>query len=136
MTQAEFAKGWKLLLLQPWGWRYGRLTDQGQPTEEAKTQMEFYYDKLKWAHPEAWWKVAELYAQGKEVKEDKKGSREGQWPSVWELRMALQQINHQYVRTLPAPQPVYTPCPPEVAEVLRKLVPGWGDGHAGKMGTV
>jgi len=132
MTRGEFAKGWKLLILQPWGWLYRGLTERGQPTEESKTQMEFYYDKLQWAHPEAWWRVAELYAQGKEERDDKKGNH---WPSVWELRTALQQINHQYVRTLPAPQPAYTPCPPEVCEVLRRIVPGWGDGHDGKTAT-
>ncbi len=94
--------------------------------------MEFYYDNLKWAHPEAWWKVARLYAQGKQVSDDKKVN---QWPSVRELHTALQQINHEYVRVLPAPQPVYTPCPPEVTEVLRKFVPEWGTRNDKKTGT-
>lgn len=88
MTQAEFAKGWKLLVLQPWGWRYRSLTDQGGMTEETKTQMEFYYDKLKWAHPAAWMKVADLFAQGEE------------WPSVQALKVALQNINTRYVNGL------------------------------------
>ena len=99
MTNFEFVKGWKLLILQPWGWLYRGLTEQGQPTEEARTQMEFYYDKLKWAHPEAWWKVAELYAQGKEEKEDKKGNKLNQWPSVWELQTALgHRVTHLQTR--------------------------------------
>ena len=135
MTRGEFAKGWKLLILQPWGSLYRGLTDQGQPTEEAQTQMEFYYDKLKWAHPEAWWRVAALYAQGKEEKTDKKGHKVNPWPSVWELRTALQHINHEYVRMLPTPQPIYTPCPPEVAEVLRKFVQDWGVRNDSKTGT-
>ena len=125
MTKAEFARGWKLLILQPWGWTYRSLTEHGVPTEESRAQMEFYFDSLKWAHPDAWIRIATLFAEGR-PKVDLHGKKVDQWPSVWELRTALQQINHQYVRTLPPPQPVYTPCPPEVDEVLRQIVPGWG----------
>lgn len=74
MTQQEFAKGWKLLILQPWGKLYRGVTEEGQMTEEALTQMQFYYDKLKFAHKDAWMKTAEMYAEGK------------QWPSVSEVR--------------------------------------------------
>lgn len=132
MTQQEFARGWKFLILQPWGCLYRGLTEDGQPTEESRTQMEFYYDNLKWAHPEAWLKVARLFAQGKQESDDKKVNR---WPSVWELRTALRQTNHEYVRKLPPPEPVYTQCPPEVAEVLRKFVPDWGAGNERKAET-
>ena len=85
MTQAEFSKGWKLLILQPWGWRYRSLTEQGAMTEETKTQMEFYYAKLKWAQGPAWWHVAADHAQGEE------------WPSLNALNKALQVINQRFV---------------------------------------
>lgn len=41
MTRQEFAKGWTLLIAQPWGRRY-----EGD-TEIAKTQREFYYDTFR-----------------------------------------------------------------------------------------
>jgi hypothetical protein len=109
MTHSEFAQGWKLLILQPWGWRYRSLTDQGQPTEESKTQLEFYYTKLKFGHREAWRHVAELYAQGKE------------WPSVNELRIALCHANTQTMKTLTAPTAEHEPMPPELRERFGKI---------------
>lgn len=54
-------------------------------TEETKTQMEFYFDKLKWAHGEAWRKVADEYAQGSE------------WPSLNALKQALLHVNQRFV---------------------------------------
>jgi hypothetical protein len=84
MTKAQFVKGWKLLIIQPWGARYNR-AENGQPTEESRTQLEFYYDKLKWADPRAWMKLASTYAEGKE------------WPSIGELKTSLQVVNARYV---------------------------------------
>ena len=125
MTKAEFARGWKLLILQPWGWTYRSLTEHGVPTEESRAQMEFYFDSLKWAHPDAWIRIATLFAEGR-PKVDLHGKKVDQWPSVWELRISLQAINHEYVQALPAPSRTYVPCPPESAEVLRRMMPGWG----------
>lgn len=93
MTQTEFARGWKLLILQPWGWRYRGLDQAGRPTEEARAQLEFYFSKLQWAHPQAWLTVADLYAQGNE------------WPSVRDLAQALRNVNGRFVSALPRPEP-------------------------------
>lgn len=109
MTQAEFAKGWKLLILQPWGWRYRSLDAQGKPTEESMTQMEFYFSKLKWAHPEAWWKVADTYAQGDE------------WPSVSVLQQALRHLNGRYVRALPNLRTPACGMPDDVREIVERI---------------
>jgi hypothetical protein len=110
MTQGEFAKGWKLLILQPWGWRYRSLDAHGKPTEEAMTQMEFYFAKLKWAHPEAWWQVADRFAQG------------GEWPSVDELRNSLRQVNGRYVKSLTGPRTGYDGgMPAEVRAMVERI---------------
>jgi hypothetical protein len=110
VTQFEFAKGWKLLILQPWGWRYRSLTAEGQPTEESRTQLAFYYDKLKWAHPEAWFKTASLFAEGKE------------WPSVSELRASLQSLNPRYVPALTDRSKCKSePPPPEAQAILDRI---------------
>ena len=61
------------------------MTEQGGMTEETRTQMAFYYDKLKWAHGEAWGKVADEYAQGSE------------WPSLNTLKQALLHVNQRFV---------------------------------------
>lgn len=115
MPMGEFAKGWKLLILQPWGWRYRGLvedpqTEQMIPSEESKTQLHFYYDKLKWAQAAAWMQVAEVYAQGKD------------WPSLHELKTALQHVNAKHVTALPSPRPELVPMPEEVREKLSRLV--------------
>jgi len=110
LTQAEFAKGWKLLVLQPWGWRYRSLTDQGTMTEETKTQMEFYYAKLKWAHPEAWLKVADLAAQGED------------WPSVHSLKLSLQAMNTRFVQGITdARKDAYEPMPDGFMACIGKI---------------
>lgn len=88
MTQQEFAKGWKLLILQPWGKLYRGVTEEGQPTEEAKTQMAFYYDKLKYGHPDAWMKTAELYAEGHA------------WPHLAEVRNTLSTFHRRCVTAI------------------------------------
>lgn len=109
MTKSEFAKGWKLLILQPWGWRYRSLTTEGKPSIESQTQMEFYYDNLKWGVAEAWWKVAELYAKGKE------------WPSLNELRDSLLHLNRQCVQAIPGPKVQGEGMPAEVRDMLSKI---------------
>jgi hypothetical protein len=93
MTQGEFAQGWKLLILQPWGWRYRGLNEEGQPTEEAKLQMQLYYSKLKWASPEAWMKVVSVYVEGSE------------WPSIGDMKRSLQQANPEFVKAIEGPGP-------------------------------
>lgn len=110
MTHAEFAKGWTLLITQTWGWRYRGMTDKGQPSEESKTQLEFYYAKLRWAEGAAWLDVVERFAEG-----DK-------WPSVNELRLALQHVNGRYVRALPQPTPALVPMPDDVRERINRFV--------------
>lgn len=90
MTQAEFAQGWKLLINQPWGWRYRTLTD-GKPSEESRLQLELYYSKLHWATAQAWFDVVNLYVEGTE------------WPSIQALKQSLQQVNPRYVKTLSGP---------------------------------
>lgn len=110
MTQAEFAKGWKLLILQPWGWRYRSMTEQGGMTEETKTQMEFYYDKLKWAQGEAWRKVASGYAEG------------DRWPSLSDLRQSLSIINRHFVKAIAETSTQdRVPMPDDVRQMLAKL---------------
>lgn len=112
MTQSEFAKGWKLLILQPWGWRYRSLNSEGKPSEESRVQLELYYSKLKWATPEAWQEVVRVYVEGEE------------WPSIQALKTALQQINHRYVKALPGRQddrPAPKITRQEAEGVLRKL---------------
>ena len=108
MTQAEFSKGWKLLIIQPWGWRYNQTDESGQPTAAAMTQMEFYFEKLQWAHPTAWLDVARTYAQGES------------WPSVNELRQALHHVNGKYVSPLADHRPG-VPMPQPVREMLDRL---------------
>ncbi|MCS6294326.1 MAG: hypothetical protein H8J66_14745 [Nitrospira sp.] len=115
MPKGEFSRGWKLLILQPWGWRYRGIVEDPQtgqmvPSEESKAQMNFYYDKLKWAQGAAWMQVAEVYAQGKD------------WPSVQELKTALQHVNAKHVKALPRPTPELVPMPEEVRERLSRLV--------------
>lgn len=109
MSQGDFGKGWKLLIIQPWGWRYNQTDRLGKPTTEAQAQLEFYYDKLKWADPRAWWKTAETYAQGKE------------WPSVNELRTTLLSINAQFVKVLQDTRPS-EPMPEGVRNILDRLL--------------
>lgn len=111
MTHAEFAQGWKLLIVQPWGWRYRSLDAAGVPTAETKLQMEFYYDKLKWMAPEAWQEVAALFAQGEE------------WPSIGALNTAARQVNHKYVKALPPSPSAAAPSIDEAKarEILKRL---------------
>lgn len=109
MTRLEFAKGWKLLIIQPWGWRYNQTDGQGKPTTEASTQMEFYYEELKWGSVEAWQKVVKIYAKGKE------------WPSLNELRDSLLHLNRQCVQAIPGPKVTGEGMPAEVRDMLSKI---------------
>lgn len=109
MNQAEFARGWKLLIIQPWGWRYNQMDQSGQPTIAAKQQMEFYFDKLKWAQPEAWLEVVDLFARG------------DVWPSLEALAQALRQVNVKFVKALPKPEPQFEPMPDAVRVQLQRM---------------
>lgn len=109
MSQRDFAKGWKLLIVQPWGKVYRELDQRGNLSAEAETQMAFYYDKLKWAQAGAWFEVAQLFAQG------------SFWPSVNELKASLQAVNCKYLQALPAPDSGFEPMPDEVREQFRRL---------------
>ncbi len=115
MTHGEFAKGWSLLITQPWGWRYRGMVEDRQtremvPSEESSLQLEFYYAKLKWAQGAAWIEVAARFAEGEK------------WPSVQELRLALQHVNGKYIKTLPAPEPCLVPMPDEVRARINAFV--------------
>lgn len=113
MTRKEFMAGWSLLVLQPWGWRYNKVGGDGQPTSEALAQIEFYFSKLSWAHPQAWRQVVELYAEGKE------------WPSVQELRISLQTINARFVVGLTdQTTKAYCECPAELHAILSRVRDG------------
>lgn len=104
MTKEEFLKPYLLLVFQPWGRKYDLRTPEGQ------VESEFYYSKLAWAHPNAWEKTVDLYAQGKE------------WPSVSELKHSLQQINSQYVKAIRDDRTrLAEPMPEKVREMLEKI---------------
>jgi hypothetical protein len=110
MTKPEFLAGFKLLLIQPWGWRYNQIGHDGKPTPDALAQMEFYYTELSWAHPQAWAQVARTYAKGEK------------WPSVQELLTWLRHVNVHYVQAITdAREPEYCECPAEVSAMLDKL---------------
>lgn len=109
MTKTEFLKGWKLLIMQSWGWRYNQIGRDHEPTPDALAQLDFYYEKLKWAHPKAWMKVADLFAQGKE------------WPSITDLRSALQSINPEFIPALPKPILHGEPMPDDVRAMISKI---------------
>lgn len=113
MTRPDFIRGWKLLVLQPWGWRYNQLTPAGRPTDDALAQLEFYFAALSWADGEAWLKVAKLYAAGKD------------WPCLNDLSASLRVVHLQFVRALPDRSvEECCECPAEVAEILEKVKSG------------
>lgn len=109
MTRQEFKAGWRLLILQPWGWRYNQARD-GQPTPEAVAQFDLYYDALKAWHPDAWHAVARMYAEGEK------------WPSVGELRTSLALEQARHVPALPdRSRQQGVPMPDDVREKLARL---------------
>lgn len=72
MTKEEFARGWSLLTIQPWGKLY-----RGQGPE-ATIQAELYYRHVNQANPIVWQAVCEQSAAGEK------------WPSLSDLKSALQ----------------------------------------------
>lgn len=105
MTKPEFLAGYSLLTIQPWGKLY-----RGNGPE-ATIQAELYYRNVNRANHIIWQEVCESAASGE------------RWPSISDLKAALQakdgyRINGQRRLTH---APVYTTCPPEVAEKLEKL---------------
>ncbi len=114
MTQTEFMKGWTLLILQPWGWRYRGMTQDGRPSEESKLQLEFYFDKLKSVEASAWWHVASLHAQG------------DAWPSVREIKISLNQTHGRFIAALPAPDAVPEEMPDAVRAMIRAITQRMG----------
>ena len=89
MTREEFTHGWIFLTTQPWGAIYdGRL----EP-DKARIQFELYYERLSYAHPQAWLRTAKLFAAG------------AQWPALDAIRQSLSQCNQSFRPALPTPQP-------------------------------
>lgn len=72
MTGEQFARGWALLTIQPWGKLY-----RGQGPE-ATIQAELYYRHVDKANPIVWQAVCESAAMGE------------RWPSLSDLKTALQ----------------------------------------------
>lgn len=113
MTRKEFMIGWSILVLQPWGWRYSKVGADGRPTADSLAQIDFYFTKLSWAHPQAWSTVAEMYAEGKD------------WPSVQELRLSLQAINARFIKSLTdQTEKEYCECPEDVQAILDRVRDG------------
>lgn len=71
MTTQEFARGWAILIAQPWGKTY-----RGNGPE-ATIQLELYFKHVNRANPIVWQAVCESHAQG------------DHWPSLSELKTAL-----------------------------------------------
>lgn len=110
MTRQEFMLGWSILVLQPWGRHYNQVIKDGTPTADAVAQFNLYFAKLKWAHPDAWQRVAERYAEGKE------------WPSVHDLRISLQHANQDYIKPLSdRSEKQFCECPQDVAAILARF---------------
>ncbi len=125
MTPHEFAQGWKLLIVQPWGWRYRSVTAEGKPSEDSQLQLEFYYHHLKFGHPEAWMKTAHLFAAG------------DAWPSVHEVRTTLQLFHPRCTQALTDQRPDTRSGMPDALRIklqedgLLKTMPAeQDDGHA------
>ena len=108
MTRDEFTAGWRLLIIQPWGWRYNQTEADGRPTFAARAQLEFYYDRLRWADARAWLEVARTYAQGDE------------WPSLNALSGSLRQVQTHYVKAV-ADRRVGEEMPDGVRDILSSI---------------
>jgi hypothetical protein len=109
MIREDFIPGWLLLVAQPWGARYNKTDHTGQPTADAKLQLEFYYSKLKHGSTEAWRKTAEQYAIGKE------------WPSLQDLRATMRGHEPQ-PRSLPDyTTPTEEPMPQAIKDLVLKV---------------
>lgn len=106
MTKEQFARGWAILTIQPWGKLY-----RGQGPE-ATIQAELYYRHVDKADPTVWQAVCESAATSGE-----------KWPSLSDLKTALTQLGgwgHDGQKQI-GHNPVYSECPPEVREKLAKL---------------
>lgn len=105
MTGEQFARGWAILTVQPWGKLY-----RGQGPE-ATIQAELYYKHLRKANPQVWLTVCESSASGEK------------WPSLSELKTALT-LSHGWEqdgqRQL-THAPEFAECPAEVREKLARL---------------
>jgi len=108
MTREEFMKGWSMLVMQPWGWRYNKVGNDSRPVGDALLQLDLYFESLKWADARAWWKVAVLFARGEK------------WPSVNELRDGLRSVNGDFVKSLQQ-QPEYVEMPAEVRAMVERI---------------
>jgi hypothetical protein len=91
MTRQEFAKGWLLLIAQPWGRRY-----EGD-SEVATTQREFYYATFRQVSGDAWWRACCALAA------------HDTWPSISALRALVSPSAH------PGPEAAWAMIAPKVA---------------------
>lgn len=105
MTKEQFARGWALLTVQPWGRAYRGLNP------EVTIQSELYYKHVHKANPQVWLTVCESSASG-----DK-------WPSLSDLKTALTQLHgwEQDGQRQLTHTPEFIECPAEVREKLARL---------------
>jgi hypothetical protein len=108
MKRDEFLKGWSLLVMQPWGYRYNKVDTNGRPVGDGLMQLNLYFESLKWADAQAWLKVTVLFARGEK------------WPSVNELRDGLRNVNGGFVKAL-SNHPEYCEMPDEVRAMIEKI---------------
>jgi len=80
MTEVEFNAGWRLLLLQPWAYRYKAINEFGELSSDAHEQRLFYFEQLKACDGKAWLRIAKEYAKGKE------------WPALDTLKRSLSSV--------------------------------------------
>lgn len=90
MTRQEFAKGWLLLIAQPWGRRY-----EGD-SEVATTQREFYYATFRSVSGDAWWRACCTLAA------------HDAWPSISAIRALVSPSGH------PGPEAAWAMIAPKV----------------------
>lgn len=91
MTREEFAKGWILLIAQPWGRRY-----EGN-TEIAQAQREFYFNAVKSVDGPSWFSVCCSLAAKTE------------WPSIAAVKNLITPSGH------PGPEAAWAIVAPKVA---------------------
>lgn len=89
MTREEFARGWMFLTTQTWGRRFDGTEDPAR----AQLQFDLYFDRLKFAQPQAWWTTCKRFVGG------------SSWPALDEIAHSLRQENKKFVLPLPEPQP-------------------------------
>lgn len=119
MTRSEFLKPYLMLVIQPWGKRYGMQTPEGE------LQSDLYFKRLGHANPYVWEALCELFAQG------------DHWPSIDEIKLAMRQNSRdEKPKKLPGPE-VPEDYPPRlireyanthnltVRDACLKLLPTW-----------